>query len=421
MKILHVSHSDKFGGAARAAFRLHKALLACGEESRMLVQLKLGDEESVAGPAGGLSKAAMLVRQRLGKMVVRLQSTTNPAPHSCGVIPKGLGRRVKESAANIVHLHWIGHETLSIAEIGSITKPLIWTLHDMWAFCGTEHLAPEGAGARWKTGYSAENRDSNARGIDLDRLIWRQKRRCWRRPISIVAPSNWLADRAKESLLMRDWPIRVIPNVLDTTLYQPFDRSFARSVFGIPLECKVVLFGAFSGSKEHNKGFDLLKRALLHLQDSAKEEPLFCAIFGQSEPSIPTETINFPMRWMGRLQDDWSLSLLYSAADVMVVPSRQEAFGQTASEAHACGCPVVAFDTSGLRDVVAHRETGYLARSFDTEDLALGIEWVLGDSLRANRLSTAARERAVRLWSPDVVVPQYLNAYNHLGGERIAS
>jgi glycosyltransferase involved in cell wall biosynthesis len=114
---------------------------------------------------------------------------------------------------------------------------------------------------------------------------------------------------------------------------------------------------------------------------------------------------------MGFLHDDVALALLYGAADVMIVPSRQENLVQTGMEAQACGCPVVAFDSTGIRDVVQHLSTGYLAEPFHVEDLARGIAYILEDDIRRLDLGRAARERALSLWSPAVVVPQYLTVY----------
>jgi glycosyltransferase involved in cell wall biosynthesis len=95
----------------------------------------------------------------------------------------------------------------------------------------------------------------------------------------------------------------------------------------------------------------------------------------------------------------------------MVVPSRQDNLPQTSTEPQACGTPVVAFDVCGLPSAVAHKQTGYLAKPFDTDDLAYGISWVLSDRERWQKLSAQARERAVRLWSPEVVIKQYLEVY----------
>ena len=133
-------------------------------------------------------------------------------------------------------------------------------------------------------------------------------------------------------------------------------------------------------------------------------------VFGSLAPRTPPNLV-FPLHYTGHLHDNISLRLLYSAADAMVVPSRIEAFGQTASEAQSCGTPVIAFNTSGLLDIVDHEQTGFLAKSYDVEDLARGIKWVLSDAERHKILSHNAREKAVNRFSYSVVAQQYLNVY----------
>ena len=122
------------------------------------------------------------------------------------------------------------------------------------------------------------------------------------------------------------------------------------------------------------------------------------------------------MHYTGHLHDNLSLRALYSAADVMVVPSRQEAFCQTASDAHACGTPVVAFNTGGLPDIVADRVTGALAEPFEPASLAAAIRWVLEDPQRRRALGAAARERAERLWAPARVAGLYAEVYGRALG-----
>jgi glycosyltransferase involved in cell wall biosynthesis len=217
-----------------------------------------------------------------------------------------------------------------------------------------------------------------------------------------------LADCARASVLFRDWPISVIPNVLDTQVYRPLDRAFCRQALGLPDDRQIVLFGAIGGTSDPLKGYDLLLEALRRL--AADRDDLLCVVFGQSMPEHPSD-LPVPTRWMGHVHDDAALALLYNAADVMAVPSRQEAFGQTGSEAQACARPVVAFNCTGLPDSVEHGETGYLARAFDAEDLACGLRWILADAGRREALGRNARTRALRLWAPEVVVPQYLKVY----------
>ncbi len=315
---------------------------------------------------------------------------------------------VNNSDFDLVHLHWVNREMMSIEDIGRFSKPIVWTLHDMWAFSGTEHYIDYEPTARWRTGYFAHNRPSNYRGLDVDSWVWHRKRRAWQKPIHIVTPSQWLADCARTSSLMREWPIHTIPNTLDTEKFSPQDKTIACKKLGLPEDKHLVLFGSPGDERNLRKGWDILKLALAQL--STRITDVAGVIFGQSEPVDPPQ-LGLPLYWMGRLNDEVTLALLYSAADVVVVPSRQDNLPQTGTEAQTCGCPVVAFNTCGLPSVVIHQETGYLAKAFDSDDLANGIEWVLTDTERHARLSHQARERAVRLWSPDVVSKQYINVY----------
>ena len=114
---------------------------------------------------------------------------------------------------------------------------------------------------------------------------------------------------------------------------------------------------------------------------------------------------------MGILRDPYTLAALYSAADVMIVPSLQESFGQTASEALACGTPVVAFNTSGLKDIIDHQRNGYLAKPFEPTDRAAGIRWVLEKTARHQSLSEHAREKVLSTFSLPTVVKQHQEIY----------
>jgi len=347
----------------------------------------------------------------IGAGITRLQRNSNANLHSANILPSNWSRLINRSDADIVHLHWVNAETMSVEDIGRITKPLIITLHDMWAFCGAEHYAPDDNAARWRRGYDAASRPADhADFFDLDGWTWRRKRRAWCRPIYVVCPSKWLRDCAQESALMRGWSISVVPYVLNTAIFQPLDRAFCRTSLNLPAQGRVVLFGAMGGAKDPRKGYDLLLEAFHHWHSGSHVHDTLCVVFGQSQPRDPPE-LPIPTRWVGHLHDDITLTLLYNAADVTVIPSRQENLVQTGIEAQSCGCPVVAFGATGMPDVVEHGVTGYLASPYDTRDLARGIAWILEDDAERARLGRAAHRRTVQLWSPAMVVPRYLDAY----------
>lgn len=403
-----LSNADNVGGASRAAYRLYRTLLSADITARMTVCEKKTDDWMVAGPSSAYEKIKNLLRPRIGSRIMQLQKTTNVNPHSTNILPSNLAAKINKSDADIVNLHWIGGETISIEDLGRVRKPIVWTLHDMWAFCGAEHVADDGPNARWRAGYYRDNRPACSSGLDIDRYTWNRKRRSWKNSIHIVTPSRWLADCVKQSALMKDWPVSVVPNVLDTKIFKPLDRLHSRHALNLPPDKKIVLFGAMGGGRSFNKGYDLLLDALNYLSTSQKD--ILCVVFGQSAPEHAPD-IPFPIKWMGHIGDDATLALLYSAADVMIIPSRQENLPQSGTEAHACGCPVVAFNCTGLPEVVSHRVTGYLAEPYRADDLAHGIAWVLEEKERHVALGRAAREKAENLWAARTIIPAYLNVY----------
>lgn len=409
--------SDAIGGAARAAYRLHRALLTNVEiDSAMIVRQKNNDDWTVSLPnESPLERAAAIFRPTVEGLPSRFQRSANIVPRSSAWVGAIKASHLNKSEADVINLHWICAGFLSIEEIGEIAKPVVWTLHDMWPFCGAEHLANDEANARWRKGYNKGNRDPMDRGLDIDRWVWKRKQRAWQKPMHIVTPSRWLAECARSSALMSNWDVTVIPNALDIKIFKPIEKLLARDILGLPSRAKLVLFGAIQGTQLLHKGWDLLLPALAKL--SAQLPNTQAIIFGQSEPKNPP-SLGMPLHWMGHLHDDVTLALLYSAADVVAIPSRQENLPQIGTEALACGCPVVAFNATGLRDVVEHGVTGYLAEPYSSDDLSKGIVWVLEDNERYARLSAKARERAVKLWSPEVVVPKYLDVYQRAISKR---
>ena len=406
---LLVCQTDLSGGAARAAYRLHTALRSFDVPSSMMVGEKRSDDRSVIKRRSACTQS---LRFAFGQQIMRLQRSNNLNLRSGNWLPSAWAQTLNQSKADVINLHWVAGEVLSIEDIGRIRKPIVWTLHDMWPFCGTEHYTSDDAKARWRVGYRKGNRSPGEGGLDVDRLVWRRKQRAWRRDMHIVAPSRWLADCARQSALFRDWSVAVIPNALDTQVYKPLDRAFCRAVLNLPQDKKIILFGAIHGGRNPIKGFDLLLTALNRLATQMDVENLLCVVFGQTQPHT-SAVVPINTRWMGHFHDDAALALLYNAADVMVVPSRQENLVQTALEPQACGVPVVAFNCTGLPDIIVHRETGYLAGAFNPDDMAEGIRWILETQSCRARLGDAARKRALQLWAPEVVVPQYLELYKN--------
>lgn len=404
---MHVAATDGIGGADRAAYRIHKALLATGIDSRMRVGNKYSDDPTVIGRS---TRQYFLQRTPYLRLLNLRKDfrTVNPIRHSLAWMRAGLGKELEQLETDIIHLHWLGDKTLTIEEVGQLKRPVVWTLHDMWPFCGAEHLSWD---ERWREGYTDANRPSHESGFDLNRHVWNRKRKAWFKSMFIVTPSHWLGNCARQSKLMAGWPVTVIPHPLDLSIWRPIEQARARMQLRLPHDRPLVAFGAVGGVRDHHKGADLLKTALSRLQAKYKQMELI--IFGQRQPAQSDNT-NIPIHYMGHVSDDNAMVEIYCSANVMVVPSRQESFGQTASEALACGTPVVAFDTGGLADIVIHKENGWLARPFDTNDLADGIQWVIEESVHRNKLAIAARASAESRYSMQTIGMEYAALYRRI-------
>jgi glycosyltransferase involved in cell wall biosynthesis len=199
-----------------------------------------------------------------------------------------------------------------------------------------------------------------------------------------------------------------LPNPINADIFKPIDKFQSRMLWNLPKDKKLVLFGAVLATSTSYKGYDLLIEAL----NKISSENVEFVVFGSSEPK---KLLKLPhqIRYLGHLNDDVSLVSLYSACNVVVVPSKREAFGQTASEALACGTPVVAFEIGGLPDIIDHKINGYLAQPFDTSDLAKGIDWVL-NAENYGELSENAREKAVREFDYGIVAKKYISLYKEV-------
>lgn len=378
MQVLHVSTYDGGQGAARAAFRLHRALGQHGIDSAMRVAISTSGDASVFSPRSKPRRACALLRSTVSWWLSKPQRSTNTVVHSVAALPSCLDRELNQTSVDVLHLHWLQDEFLSVEAIGRLRGPVVWTLHDTWPFCGSEHYPANAADRRFVEGYRPNNRPLNHRCVDLDRHTWQRKRRSWQQllpELHLVAPSHWMAQQAAASALFAGVPCRVIPNAIPE-VFRPIPKQQARSLLGWSQRQRLILFGAMDGTADPRKGFDLLAAALRGLVAEPAQHDLAAVVLGQAKPAdgIP---LPLPVRYIGQLHDDLSLALAYAAADVVVVPSRLDNLPQSATEALACGTPVVAFRQGGMTDLVEHQRTGWLAEPESVEDLRQGLVWSL--------------------------------------------
>ncbi|MGJ8725827.1 MAG: glycosyltransferase [Roseibacillus sp.] len=408
MKVLSLSTSDLSGGAAIAASRLHQGLRADNIDSKMIVGEKMGSDPHTTALNNNLTFS---LRRNLDQLPLKFEKSPESIGHrSLAWLPnKKLAQAVASQSPDLIHLHWTQNGFMPLSLLEKITKPIVWTFHDLWPVCGSLHHEYTND-LRYPEIYSSRNRPSSRKGPDLDRRIANKKARTYaQHHIEAIVPSRWMATQVKKSHLWQHRPLTVIPIGLDTQIFKPVDKAAARNLLNLPPGKTLILFGAMYAGSDKNKGYPQLREALEQL--SLPKDEVELVIFGMSAPSPGEEPLPYHAHWMGVLRDPYTLAALYSAADVMVVPSLQESFGQTASESLSCGTPVVSFDTSGLKDIVDHQQNGYLAKPFESADLAAGIRFVLADSNRYQSLSAQAREKVVSTFSLPAVVAKHREVY----------
>ena len=379
----------------------------------MLVQQKYSQDDTVSGPTTSVGKRWTRERPVLIKYLIKLQKTNNPTLHSLNLLPSGLHHRINAMDIDLVHFHWINGEMIRIEEIAKIRKPIIWTLHDMWPFCGAEHYAGD-TFQRYVEGCHLGNRGLGEGGVDLNRWVWQRKERSWRDiQFNIVTPSQWLQKCASSSKLFARYPIQHIPNGLDMTQFRPMPKNQIREKLSLPKNKKLILFGGWDSIHNPIKGWDHLKSALRILGNTEWKNNADLVIFGGKESRSGPE-VSMPCHFVGHFSDPIDLASIYNAVDLFVLPSMQDNLPNTVLESLACGTPVAAFDIGGIGEMIKHRNHGYLAKPFAAEDLAAGMDWILNHSERWQQLSHLWREETNNLYAQTTMAKTYMDLYRSL-------
>jgi len=286
-----------------------------------------------------------------------------------------------------------------------IKKPIVWTMRDMWPMTGGCHYSLNCE--NYKIGCGRCKQLNSKRNRDLSSWIIRRKRKYLSKNIKFIGISNWLSREAQKSKLLENFDIRTIGNNISTKEFSPLDKKIAKKILGIRTNKKIILVGS-KNLKDFYKGFDKYLEAIKKL-DKTK---YFLCSFGELDSKI-LKILGFEYKNFGTLYDVTSLRILYSASNVFVAPSVQEAFGKTLIEAMACGTSVVCFNATGPKDIIAHKVDGYKAKPFESKDLARGIEWVLNNK-NYDKLCQNARKKVVENFDIKVIASKYKKLYEEI-------
>jgi glycosyltransferase involved in cell wall biosynthesis len=416
MKVTIVNTSDLRGGAAIAAFRLFRALKRELPETGMVVRDKLSGKDEVTGLSDNFIKRSISKIRfylEIFNFIPRSKNREGWFAFSPARFGQDISGKREIKGTDIIHLHWINNGFLSVKDVRRLTqtnKPVVWTLHDMWAFTGGCHYAGNCTNYIRNCGDCFFLKNSNKN--DLSSRLHREKLEFLASgKITFVAVSNWMAETAKRSSILQNCRVEVIPNPIDTGIYKPADKMKARKALGLPADRFLILSGA-ANLKDKRKGFAYLLDAL---QDLRREYPQRADRYGLITFGKAITVNDPPVSIFSNsyLRNDTDIAQLYQAADVFVLPTLEDNLPSTVMEALACGTPVVAFNTGGIPDMVDHNMNGYLAALRDVDDLLRGILWIEShpdiETLRQN-----CRKKVEDNFSPEIVISKHLNLYKSL-------
>lgn len=400
MEILHISTTDCLGGAAIAALRLHQAMLSSGLKSKMLVARKSlsNQNNSIYEISPFLQKLRYINRIPDYLNSKRFQKNGLYTTDLIGI--NVINNKLVQNA-DVVYIHYI-NGFLSISQLEKFInlaskKKIVFVLHDMWLLTGGCHHS-----------FSCDkytNQCSNCSIIKSNLFkdfsyyihLLKKKKWCNTSNIYIISPSTWMQNNAQRSSLFSNSMHFTIPNPIDENVFFPSNKKIAKEKWNIPIDDKpIILFGAIAGVNNPYKGWTELKKAL----NSLPADYCYVIVFGSIYSEEIVNSLDQKVIFAGHIKEEKDMALLYNAADAFVAPSLADNLPSTLIESMMCGIPVVSFYVGGIPDIVSHKMNGYLAKYRDSEDLALGIQWVLShyNELSLNAIkSTKERFKTSRI------------------------
>jgi glycosyltransferase involved in cell wall biosynthesis len=360
VKVVHISHSDSGGGAANAAYSLHQGLLRLGVDSKMLVLDKKSSDcavEQFYPPNPNFKE----VDWYLGETFVNLKRTDVCSSHfSLGAVSSQVASSSILNDCDIINLHWVAGfcSPKDISELCSLGKPIFWFLHDFRPFTGGCHF-PSGCHRYMQScGDCPQVQEDFFTELSLKSMV-----RAVSENIVIFTSNSWLADRVSESKVFKNCKVEIKPDDIDTELFKEHDRVRCRTEIGIQEGDVCFLLGA-ADPKDKRKGVaDLLEHLTTNAGSFASIDRMVLLLVGK-QVNLPR---NFPLRVikLDRINDNQKLAEVYSAADVLLLPSLEDNSPLMGLGAMSCGTPLLAFSTGGIPELVGGE--GFLVQTGDWE------------------------------------------------------
>ena len=409
IKVLHIVAGNINGGAARGAYWLHRGLLENNVKSKILTnsRVDIDDNSVISICRTPFDRLKYCIWKKLESLLLLFFPKKLNSAFSTGLFGFNLIKHKEFIEADIIHLHWINDCFINMKLLSTINKPIVWTLRDMWPFTGGCHVAESIGCDNYKYGCGSCKSLGSNKSNDLSKFIIRNKVKYFPKKMKIIGISNWITRKALDSYIFKNFSVQTIPNNIDIKFFTNFSKSSSKKKLGINTQKKIICCGA-SSLNDKWKGFDLFIKCLF-LLDSKK---YFIILFGTVDSKI-IKNLKFEYKNFGFVQNNNFLNNIYSASDVFVAPSYVESFGKTIAESMLCGTPAVCFDATGSRDIISHKKDGYVARSFEPNDLASGIQWVC-NICDYKKISSEAEKKIKSNYSSLDISRKYIDLYKGL-------
>ena len=408
MKVLHLNSSNVNGGAAKAAIQLHQSLLKEKIQSFFLSQENHSFINNSITKGSSLKNVINIIKNGVARKFCKTYKSNKKETLSVSIFKSKIIDQINNFDCDIVNLHWICNEFISINQLKDINKPIVWSLYDMWPFSGAEHYSDC---ERFKDGYKEDNRNKYESGFDINRWTWKRKLNNFNFPIHLIAPSDWLLKCTQDSVIFKKQKTSKIGHPIDTNFWTSNDKSLGKKIFNLDKKKKLFLFFSSGSTQNYRKGFDLLPKIIEKLNLS--EDKYNLMIVGQKEnKNLFNNKSN--IKYIDFLNDDVSRKMLYNAADLIIAPSRSEAFGLVVAESGACEVPAIGFESTGVAETILHKQSGYLSKKNDLDDFVQGINWFFENEERFSELGKNSRNHIIKNFSSNTIAKKYVQVYQHV-------
>lgn len=300
---------------------------------------------------------------------------------------------------DLIHLHWIGHGFISSDFLMKIrNNKIVFTLHDYYFITGGCHIP----GECLKYTESCIGCPAKNEFIDFIFENFKQKKNLYRtKQIYVTAPSETMKSKIMNSYLGQMFQeVLVVPNPIDISVYKPLSINFKEEALfsGLSEDKKFILFVS-NNLMDYNKGFDLLLATLKLIENLDS----ICLLTVGNNYSQISDKLNFSHHHFGEINSTNEMIKIYNLAYITVVPSRFESFSQVTLESMSCGCPVLAFNSSGPSEIITNNTDGFLVKSFSIEDYSERFNAILADEILRDSFSKKSREKAVVKYSYEAI------------------